>query len=661
VLDCINTIIGVLSPLRVDEIKYDLYGKLIGKCMPKETRKVLSSHYTKNTSAALLTNLLIETWDETVWDLACGSGTLLVASYNRKINLYEKIKGEIDKKDSIVLHKRFVEEDLTGMDIMPFACHLAGLNLSARNLNTRTNFIRIAHGNSLKFDCKKFPFDVDEAYGTVSNALEHFQSPQRSLDSFVENTPTPIKISPSTKFSVDKVDSVCINPPFTQYNKLPKKFREEFFRPELTKLFMKRTGLWACFLVLADKLIVDGGKIGAIVPVTFLRGEDPKGIRRYFLENYSFEYIIRPKINDCFSEDTGINDLIVIIKKTPPKRNKEVNIVFLNIPIDEFTISDIDAMIDRIKTVKDKEGLDDEFSLIKVKQEELNENIDQLMIYFFGKNLYNIKKINAFFEKIKDSNKTELIDIEKIRRGQQFRPKGESKRSIITRNYSKSRIKRATYYFDKDDSKFLKYYDKEGNEYEIDKQKLRKTFRTIIGIDKYDISDLYDYLIIKSDTPHAVGSQVIIAHKIKVKPKSPFFTSVYSDEKILPTDALTMYISSSDDESKIMSLYFSSIFYLIQFKRLDKKIKEDNLEIGEPEYKNIFIPNLEKISGDDINEILNYFEQNRNKKFPDIITQLKTKPQERVNLDKLFAKALSIKTSDEELFGIYDILLDEFQ
>jgi len=207
----------------------------------------------------------------------------------------------------------------------------------------------------------------------------------------------------------------------------------------------------------------------------------------------------------------------------------------------------------------------------------------------------------------------------------------------------------------------LKYYDKEGNEYEIDKQKLRKTFRTIIGIDKYDISDLYDYLIIKSDTPHAVGSQVIIAHKIKVKPKSPFFTSVYSDEKILPTDALTMYISSSDDESKIMSLYFSSIFYLIQFKRLDKKIKEDNLEIGEPEYKNIFIPNLEKISGDDINEILNYFEQNRNKKFPDIITQLKTKPQERVNLDKLFAKALSIKTSDEELFGIYDILLDEFQ
>ena len=85
---------------------------------------------------------------------------------------------------------------------------------------------------------------------------------------------------------------------------------------------MLTSSLGACFLVLADKLIVDGGKIGAIVPVTFLRGEDPKGIRRYFLENYLFEYIIRPKINDCFSEDTGINDLIVIIKKHPLKEAK---------------------------------------------------------------------------------------------------------------------------------------------------------------------------------------------------------------------------------------------------------------------------------------------------------------------------------------------------
>lgn len=132
----VNLIIKALSALRVDDIKYDLYGRLIGRSMPADTRKAFSSYYTKVTSSEILAGLSISRWDETVWDTACGSGTILVSAYNKKWALFSELKGLRTKtKEKEEIHKEFLEKQLTGTDYMPFACHLTGLNLSAQNLN----------------------------------------------------------------------------------------------------------------------------------------------------------------------------------------------------------------------------------------------------------------------------------------------------------------------------------------------------------------------------------------------------------------------------------------------------------------------------------------------------------------------------------------------
>lgn len=661
ILNSVNDLIKCLSPLKVDELKYDLFGRLIGKSMPDETRDILASYYTKTNSAEFLSKLLIQDWREKVWDLACGSGTLLVSSYNRKMELYEQKKGRISEGDAEKLHITFIQDHITGTDIMPFACHLTGLNLSAQNLRTKTDFMRICNKNSLEIDLDREP-EVKEAYGDVSNSLEKLTRKQKELSDFYNKPTKSLTCNNSKVFKLEKVDTIIINPPFTQYNKIPAKYRDEFFRPDFTKLAGKKVGLWSVFLVAADKFLNNGGKIGAIIHTSFLRGKQSQQIRDYFLDNYTIEYIIKPSYDSAFSEDTSITDIIIIAKKRLPDENHETNIILLKNSIDRYTTSDIEACLIRpIDSVIGKIEENDYFTSIKVKQTELQKNRGNLVIFMFGKNMRNMNKINEIYKEIKDCKISKPIGIEnnQVQAGIQFRPAGESKKRVIGRKHTSSRIKRVDLYFDKDVSdNILEYFDKEGNIYKIKENELQKTIRTLVGINKLDASDLFDYLIPdKRDTKKS--SKVVFAHKMRLNSKDSFLMSVYFNEKIIPTNSLSMYLTDEDIEAKLLVLYFSSVLYLIQFIKLDKKTTKGYLEIGEEDMKKIYIPDIEKISEKQKNEILTYFENNRDKTFPCIKTQLEDRLPERIELDKFIFKILGLKVSRKELDEIYDVILDE--
>jgi len=59
-----------------------------------------------------------------VADFAAGSGGLLVVAYRRKRNPLEK-KGKFSEAD----HRRFVENELLGVDVIPFAANVASATL----------------------------------------------------------------------------------------------------------------------------------------------------------------------------------------------------------------------------------------------------------------------------------------------------------------------------------------------------------------------------------------------------------------------------------------------------------------------------------------------------------------------------------------------------
>ena len=138
----IRKLVRVINVLQPEQFTRDLLGNIFHRLIPQEVRKPVAAFYTNVSAARLLAKLSVEKTTEKVADLACGSGTLLGAAYDRKAELSGRAVDE-------ATHKQFVEEDLTGVDIMSFAAHLAVVQLALRNPAHFTDKARVAVYNSI--------------------------------------------------------------------------------------------------------------------------------------------------------------------------------------------------------------------------------------------------------------------------------------------------------------------------------------------------------------------------------------------------------------------------------------------------------------------------------------------------------------------------------
>ena len=108
----------------------DVYGSLIQRLI--EDRQTLASFYTLPESAALLSGLVIPSFDSPVYadrtsmlelrvgDFACGTGTLLTSAYRGLAANYEAATGKAMQE----LHAEMMRDVVVGFDVMPVATHL---------------------------------------------------------------------------------------------------------------------------------------------------------------------------------------------------------------------------------------------------------------------------------------------------------------------------------------------------------------------------------------------------------------------------------------------------------------------------------------------------------------------------------------------------------
>jgi hypothetical protein len=127
---------------RAGLLQQDLSGRIYHSALGKTLAKNFATYYTRIPSSDLLAWLAVDSWDDKVADFASGSGTFLSSTYGRKLSLalpdaIEANNG-IDTLDD--LHRRFIEEDIYGLDAMSFASHLSMVNLATRR--PRTTFRR---------------------------------------------------------------------------------------------------------------------------------------------------------------------------------------------------------------------------------------------------------------------------------------------------------------------------------------------------------------------------------------------------------------------------------------------------------------------------------------------------------------------------------------
>lgn len=312
---------------------------------------------------------------------------------------------------------KMIENSITGYDINPLSCTIADINtyfrliksFSAKSLEDHPiKNLQLHRTNS---------FDLDYTKEDLKNTIQLSLLDQEIRSSFAE----PKKVI-ATK--LEKYDVIIANPPYgiikpnefmkeflipfayPEYN-FDKNCREINFQrnkkqnkgkiPDLEKNRGKLRDMYGFAFGVADNLVKDGGIICFITSNTYLTLPTYKWMRKYWLLNYSIEYIINfnrimEKSNSMFTPESAIATSIIVMEKTKPKEGHRIKY------LDISNIDSIDGKYNHFNEIEWEENPKDKNDIISFKTKKPK----------------NLKFFEVSADELMNNSDYELIVIDKI-------------------------------------------------------------------------------------------------------------------------------------------------------------------------------------------------------------------------------------------------------
>jgi hypothetical protein len=320
-------------------LRHDLMGRIYHWLLHEA--KYLGTYYTSVSAATLLLKLALSLeWktdfaaprslvDFKVADLACGTGTLLMAGAQAITDRYisDRVAGDLSltEKDISTLHQTLMQNVLYGYDILPTAVHLTASTLALlapevafRNMNLFVMPIGVDHGQprlgSLDF--------LDGAEINTQFALD---------DTQLDTLRTGAAKSAYANAKVPTLDLCVMNPPFVSsrygnrlFGSLPAEratLQKELSRQSRALGVSATAGLGALFVPLAEKHTKPGGRIAFVLPVALATGEAWSAIRKRIADRFHLEIVITSHDSERpnFSENTDLSEVLFVARRLQPK------------------------------------------------------------------------------------------------------------------------------------------------------------------------------------------------------------------------------------------------------------------------------------------------------------------------------------------------------
>jgi len=350
-IEVLSTTAGKLLENRLMQ-SHDLTGAVFQALIAD--RKFLAAYYTQPASAALLVGLTVqsncipvgetevaEIGDFRIADFACGTGTLLSAAYHRISQLHEIAGG-----DAEAIHPQMMATALVGFDVLPAAAHLTASMLSGTHPTIRydgSSIFTLEYGNHhghfrigslalLDQHQAKIgivPVSARELSGTgAKENKDWWRFRFRSFNVVVMNPP----FTRSTGHEGEKIG--VPNPMFAAFGITDKDQRE---MAKLAQGLAKGTaahgnaGEASYFLVLADRMLVPGGLLGLVMPLSLLLGDAWEKSRALLAKHYRGLILVSiaglGDEDSSFSADTGMAECLVIGQNTRPEHKRATFVV----------------------------------------------------------------------------------------------------------------------------------------------------------------------------------------------------------------------------------------------------------------------------------------------------------------------------------------------
>lgn len=672
----------------------ELLGIIFHQLIPLDVRKIVAAYYTTIPTSNLLSNLAIDKYNVQVIDLACGSGNLLTAAYRRKRSLFEKEKGAFSSSD----HQKFVENDIYGIDIMPFATMLTTINLSLQAPTAYTNKIKIGTEDSTNLKPGDTIYPILEALKKhiikYRKITEFIKDEKKKKITRIEKGAISMDGTPPEPILISTYDLVIMNPPFTKnenlskikfktYKKVKNKNKEVTITykdlladrfSNYKDLINRRMGLFAYFVLLADKFLRINGKIAFVLPASFLRIKACEKIRMYLADHYEINFIVYRTDQSNFSENTALREILFIatkIKKGENHNSKCIYVKLLSLPTDDRNIERLAQSVINGTKFNDVEYT--EFSQIALKKMYRN--------WFLPISLTT--EIGDIWKKLIENplmvDYLTVIPRENIIRGLDSTNKKELfKFFIVDEKHLTSRdlwvfkgLKASSIRFQNNHKKI--------DDFLIPSVCVVRGLRSTANLKNMNIKDLNDYIIV-NEFPHL---REVISDAFNINANEVDYSELNKwNEKVINRTSNTFHIRRFDltapgtihigyyseleraptgltwvfkylDEyfSKYITLWNNCSIHILQVLIYRKETRGGFMAIDSYNFEDYKVPNPNCIDDEAKKNCLSLFTELSNIEFPSIKNQLENNFEGRKKLDEFFL-SLIFPTQNIEQFGI---------
>jgi hypothetical protein len=335
-------------------LRHDLMGRVYHLLLAEA--KYLGTFYTSVPAATLPLKLALQPdrwsidWSNLqvfesfrVGDLACGTGTLLMAAAEAISDNYVRASARNSQRPDLpAAHRVLVENTIHGYDVLPSALHLTASTLALRSLEVtfkRMRLYSLPLGEPIT--------GQDRALGS----LEFLTGASRMSRDLFGARGAPLEISAAGTFTREEIplpnlDLCVMNPPFTRsvggnllFGNAPEPERTQMQR-RLRSILRSNAryasitpGLGPPFVLTGHLTLRPGGRLALVLPKALLSGVAWDKTRDLLREHYVLEWIVVSQDPERwnFSENADLSEVLVVARKRRAGESSSRPVICVNL------------------------------------------------------------------------------------------------------------------------------------------------------------------------------------------------------------------------------------------------------------------------------------------------------------------------------------------
>jgi type I restriction-modification system DNA methylase subunit len=408
------------NPFDFSDVNRDILGHVYQEYLPPKERKKLGEFYTPIEVVRYILDAVGYTIDEKIeekylLDPACGSGTFLVETVTRLIEKYRK-KIDLDDPKYAKLALEGIIEHIYGLDINPFACHIAEMNLLFHVIELYDKVRETDRRYKLpRFNIYRTDSLMPPEVGIKQLTLEKLEALNSRAKTFVDEE------NEAKKVKMMNFDFVVGNPPYVRKEKIPPSYKKDVLEPYHSEVYHGDNDICVYFISKGIDWLNTGGKFGYIVSGKFTKTRFGKYIRAYIPRKTKILQLLDLRGSKVFKEATN-DPVILVLEKIKLLYKGDFKTVRVLQDVKEKPEDRLKWMIQHIRNHFDKEYIDDYIWSYPSSQDLLlgsisEERLGHVKKYWSGEWALASASAQKIQEKIEASSNYKLVELCEVSRG----------------------------------------------------------------------------------------------------------------------------------------------------------------------------------------------------------------------------------------------------